>query len=99
MAIIKTMETSHLTFEKGSFFQISKNQYNLYGSFRKFPEILETLLKYIWNVMVLDYLEALATGGTEGGGEIQIDVLYFENVNAIFNTILIFPKALWFLNN
>ena len=49
--------------------------------------------------MVLDYLEALATGGTEGGGEIQIDVLYFENVNAIFNTILIFPKALWFLNN
>ena len=49
--------------------------------------------------MVLDYLEALATGGTEGGGEIQINVLYFENVNAIFNTILIFPRALWFLNN
>ena len=47
MAIIETMETSHLTFEKGSFFQISRNQYNFYGSFRKLPEILETLLKYI----------------------------------------------------
>ena len=49
--------------------------------------------------MVLDYVEALATGGMEGGVEIKVDILYFENVNAIFNTILIFPKALWFLNN
>ena len=70
MAIIETMETSHLTFENGSFFQNSKNQYNFYGSFRKFSEILETLSKYIWNEMVLDYLEALANGHTEGGGEI-----------------------------
>ena len=58
MAIIKTMETSQLTFVKGSFFQISKNQYNFYASFRKFPEIVETLLKYISNVMVVDYLNA-----------------------------------------
>ena len=43
---------------------------NFYGSSRKFPEIIETLSKYIWNEMVLDYLEALANGHTEGGGEI-----------------------------
>ena len=74
MAIVKTMETSHLTFKNGSFFQISKNQYNLYESSRKFPEILETLLKYILHVMVLQGaglgLGWGLGGGTEGGGEI-----------------------------